>query len=218
MNIKWLGHSCFVLTESTGTVIVTDPYGKEVGFSMPPVTADAVTVSHKHFDHCNVKAVGGNPKVLDSVGSYEINGVHIAAFLTYHDQENGKKRGENNVFNYRLDGVDVCHLGDIGHLFPDTDPQYKGISSLFLLRDVRERLAGLGFEVVNIDATIIAQAPKLAPYRERMESALAEVLEIPPERVSVKATTEERLGFTGDGSGIAAHAVALLERTGTRLP
>lgn len=114
MNIRWLGHSCFVLTESTGTVIVTDPYGKEVGFSMPSVKADAVTVSHKHFDHCNVKAVSGNPTVLDSVGSYEINGVHIVSFLTYHDEENGKKRGENNVFSYRLDGVDVCHLGDIG--------------------------------------------------------------------------------------------------------
>jgi L-ascorbate metabolism protein UlaG (beta-lactamase superfamily) len=114
MNIKWLGHSCFVLTESTGTVIVTDPYGKEVGFCMPPVTADAVTVSHKHYDHCNVRAVSGHPVVLDSVGSYEINGVHIVSFLTYHDEEKGKKRGENNVFNYRLDGVDVCHLGDIG--------------------------------------------------------------------------------------------------------
>lgn len=109
----------------------------------------------------------------------------------------------------------AAHLGDIGHLFPDTDPRYEGISSLLLLREVRERLAGLGYEVVNIDATIIAQAPKLAPYRARMEAALAEVLGIPAERVSVKATTEERLGFTGDGSGIAAHAVALLEQTGT---
>ena len=105
----------------------------------------------------------------------------------------------------------AAHLGDIGRLFPDTDPQYKGISSLVLLRDVRERLKGRGFAVVNIDATVIAQAPKLSPYRERMERAIADVLEIPPDRVNVKATTEEKLGFTGDGSGIAAHAVALLE-------
>lgn len=114
MNIRWLGHSCFVLTESTGTVIVTDPYGKEVGFSMPSVQADAVTVSHGHSDHNNVRAVGGNPTLLDSVGSYDINGVHIVAFRTFHDEQNGKKRGANNVFTYRLDGVDVCHLGDIG--------------------------------------------------------------------------------------------------------
>ena len=105
----------------------------------------------------------------------------------------------------------AAHLGDIGRLFPDTDPQYKGISSLVLLRDVRERLKERGFAVVNIDATVIAQAPKLSPYRERMERAIADVLEIPPDRVNVKATTEEKLGFTGNGSGIAAHAVALLE-------
>ena len=105
----------------------------------------------------------------------------------------------------------AAHLGGIGRLFPDTDPQYKGISSLVLLRDVRERLKERGFAVVNIDATVIAQAPKLSPYRERMEQAIADALEIPPDCVNVKATTEEKLGFTGDGSGIAAHAVALLE-------
>ncbi|MBR0281158.1 MAG: 2-C-methyl-D-erythritol 2,4-cyclodiphosphate synthase [Oscillibacter sp.] len=106
----------------------------------------------------------------------------------------------------------AARLGDIGRLFPDTDPQYKGISSLILLRDVRERLTERGYVVVNVDATVIAQAPKLSPYRERMEAALADVLGIPPDCVNVKATTEEKLGFTGDGSGIAAHAVALLER------
>ena len=106
----------------------------------------------------------------------------------------------------------AARLGDIGQLFPDTDPQYKGISSMLLLRDVRERLTERGFAVVNVDATVIAQAPKLSPYRERMEATLAEVLQIPPDCVNVKATTEEKLGFTGDGSGIAAHAVALLEK------
>ena len=107
----------------------------------------------------------------------------------------------------------ASRLGDIGRLFPDTDPRYAGISSLVLLREVRDRLRKGGFAVVNIDATVIAQAPKLSPYREAMERAISEALEIPPERVNVKATTEERLGFTGDGSGIAAHAVALLEQT-----
>ena len=107
----------------------------------------------------------------------------------------------------------ASHLGDIGRLFPDTDPRYAGISSLILLRDVRGRLRERGFVVVNVDATVVAQAPKLSPYREAMERAISEALEIPPERVNVKATTEERLGFTGDGSGIAAHAVALLEQT-----
>ena len=115
MNIRWLGHSCFALTESTGTGIVTDPYSADkVGFSMPAVSANAVTVSHNHGDHNAIANVGGSPKVLNSVGSSEVDGVFICAFQSYHDAHKGKKRGKNLIFTYRLDGVDVCHLGDIG--------------------------------------------------------------------------------------------------------
>ena len=103
-------------------------------------------------------------------------------------------------------------LGDSGKLFPDTDPRHAGISSLELLRQVASLLAEGGWTVVNIDATLLAQAPKVGPFRREMESKLAAALKIPPDRVNVKATTEEGLGFTGDGSGIAAHAVALLEK------
>ena len=103
-------------------------------------------------------------------------------------------------------------LGDIGGLFPDTDAAYAGISSLLLLERVAERLREAGYAVVNIDATILAQAPKLAPYREQMRERLARALGLDVSRVSVKATTEEGLGFTGEGLGIAAHAVALLEK------
>lgn len=105
----------------------------------------------------------------------------------------------------------ASRLGDIGKLFPDTDPAYAGISSLKLLAEVGRLLAERGFAVVNIDATLLAQAPKIAPYRARMAENMAMALGIEPERVNVKATTEEGLGFTGDGSGMAAHAVALLE-------
>ena len=105
----------------------------------------------------------------------------------------------------------ATRLGDIGRLFPDTDPAYAGISSLKLLAEVGHLLAKRGFAVVNIDATLLAQAPKVGPYRERMAENLAAALNIDPEQVNVKATTEEGLGFTGDGSGMAAHAVALLE-------
>ena len=103
-------------------------------------------------------------------------------------------------------------LGDIGKLFPDTDAAYAGISSILLLERVAERLREAGYAVVNLDATVLAQAPKLAPYRERMRENLAHVLALDASHVSVKATTEEGLGFTGEGLGIAAHAVALLEK------
>ena len=108
----------------------------------------------------------------------------------------------------------AARLGDIGKLFPDTDPAYAGISSLKLLSEVGRLLGEKGFAVVNIDATLLAQAPKVGPYKQTMAKNMAAALGIGPERVNVKATTEEGLGFTGDGSGMAAHAVVLLELLG----
>lgn len=107
----------------------------------------------------------------------------------------------------------AARLGDIGKLFPDTDPAYKGISSLKLLGEVGRLLGEKGFAVVNIDSALLAQAPKVAPYKARMAENIAAALRIEPEQVNVKATTEEGLGFTGDGSGMAAHAVVLLEQS-----
>ncbi len=103
-------------------------------------------------------------------------------------------------------------LGDIGKLYPDNDMQYKDISSLLLLDRTAQVLRENGFVVVNVDATIIAQAPKLALYREEMRQNIAKALGVDITQVSVKATTEEHLGFTGSGEGIAAHAVALIEK------
>ena len=102
-------------------------------------------------------------------------------------------------------------LGDIGKLFPDTDMAYKGISSMVLLKTVAERIREQGYTVGNIDVTMIAQKPKLKDYIPQMVDNIASVLEIENSRVNVKATTEEHLGFTGDGSGMACHAVCLLE-------
>ena len=102
-------------------------------------------------------------------------------------------------------------MGDIGKLFPDTDDRFLGICSMELLTEVGSRLRAAGYAVGNIDATVIAQRPKLAPYIDAMRKEIAERLQIDVSRVSVKATTEEHLGFTGSGDGIAAHAVCLLE-------
>ena len=102
-------------------------------------------------------------------------------------------------------------LGDIGKHFPDTDPQYKGADSLELLRVVGEKIKEAGYIVGNIDVTMIAQRPKLAPHIPPMRENIARVLSIDISQDSVKATTEEHLGFTGDGSGMSCHAVCLLE-------
>ena len=108
-------------------------------------------------------------------------------------------------------------LGDIGHLFPDNDPSYEGADSIELLKKVKEVLDEQGWRAENLDATILCQAPKLAPHIAAMRENLADALGLDVQAVSVKATTEEKLGFTGAGEGIAAHCVCLLERRGTRL-
>jgi 2-C-methyl-D-erythritol 2,4-cyclodiphosphate synthase len=102
-------------------------------------------------------------------------------------------------------------LGDIGHHYPDTDPAFSEIDSRKLLRDVAHKLAGLRLKVVNIDATIVAEAPRMAPHVKRMAGNIAADLEIEPSAVNIKATTTERLGFIGRGEGIAAMAVVLLD-------
>ena len=103
-------------------------------------------------------------------------------------------------------------LRDIGYYFPDTDPAYAGADSLKLLARVMELLGTRGLSVGNVDATILAQRPKLAPHIPQMRDNLARTMEVGPEQVNVKATTEEGLGFTGSGEGMAAHAVALIEK------
>ncbi|MBW1698237.1 MAG: 2-C-methyl-D-erythritol 2,4-cyclodiphosphate synthase [Deltaproteobacteria bacterium] len=103
-------------------------------------------------------------------------------------------------------------LGDIGMYFPDTDPEYKDISSLFFLKRIEEMTARKGYRVENIDGTIVAEAPKISPYREKMRHNIAQALKIDIDRVSVKATTSEGLGIIGKGMGIGAMCVALIEK------
>ncbi|WP_166264958.1 2-C-methyl-D-erythritol 2,4-cyclodiphosphate synthase [Marinobacter caseinilyticus] len=102
-------------------------------------------------------------------------------------------------------------LGDIGHFFPDNSPEFAGANSRHLLREVVEKITSEGFRVVNVDTTIIAQAPKMAPHIERMKLNIAEDLRVGADRVGVKATTTEKLGFAGRGEGIACQAICLLE-------
>lgn len=113
MKIKYLGHSSFMLTESTGTTIVTDPFSG-IGYEMPETTADAVTVSHSHYDHAAYRLVGGKPILINKEGTYEVSGVNITGIKSCHDNHNGKHRGGNIIYKFRMDGLDICHLGDIG--------------------------------------------------------------------------------------------------------
>jgi L-ascorbate metabolism protein UlaG (beta-lactamase superfamily) len=122
MKVKWLGHACFLLTADDGTRVMTDPY-KTGAFGLnyrpPAETADIVTVSHEHDDHNNVADVKGNPEVVRGAGVHKVKGIEFKGVATSHDQASGAQRGSNVVFCFTLDGVRVCHLGDLGHELSD---------------------------------------------------------------------------------------------------
>ena len=107
----------------------------------------------------------------------------------------------------------ACGLPDIGRLFPDTNPEYAGIDSQLILSQCLEKARDLGYSLVNVDATVIAEAPKLGPYIDVMKTALGRTLEVPPDRIGIKATTNEGIGALGRGDAIAAQAVCLLQQS-----
>lgn len=117
MKVKWLGHASFLLTSNTETKIITDPYatGGNLSYGQIEEAADIVTVSHEHGDHNNVAAVRGEPEVLRGAVSREIKGIKFKGVLAYHDAAGGKNRGGNILFCFNVDGIRVCHLGDLGH-------------------------------------------------------------------------------------------------------
>ncbi|MDR3185396.1 MAG: MBL fold metallo-hydrolase [Christensenellaceae bacterium] len=134
MEIEWLGHSSFRLVESTGLSIVTDPYdGKKVGIPFPDVSSDVVTISHKHFDHDAIQNVKDAKLVIETPGPHELHGVRLNGFLSYHDQEKGKKRGRNIVYKIRMDGVELCHLGDIGEELSPMLAEFIGMVNVLLI-------------------------------------------------------------------------------------
>ncbi|TET67816.1 MAG: lactamase [Dehalococcoidia bacterium] len=115
MDINWLGHSCFRI-RGRQAAVVTDPYPPDLGYSLGKPTADIVTVSHQHPSHSYVQGVGGEPKLVTRPGEYEISGVLIIGIPTFHDAEGGGKRGKNTVYLMEIDGMTICHLGDLGHV------------------------------------------------------------------------------------------------------
>ncbi len=116
MNIKWYGHSSFLLTSQSGLKIFTDPCGPETGYTLHDIEADIVTMSHQHSDHNYLDAIKGTPVVLQEAGVFERDGIRITGIASFHDEVEGKKRGSNLIFMFELDGLRIAHLGDIGML------------------------------------------------------------------------------------------------------
>jgi len=121
MKIKWLGHASFLITSDTGTRLITDPYvtGGNLKYDEIHESADIVTVSHQHHDHNNVAAVQSNPEVVKDTGIREVKGIKFKGISCYHDDVGGKMRGTNIIFCFEIDGIRLCHLGDLGHQLSD---------------------------------------------------------------------------------------------------
>ncbi len=130
MDIDWFGHACFRLRGREGT-IVTDPYSKEIGLSFARPRGDIVTISHNHPGHSFAHGVKGDPKVITGPGEYEIKNIFITGIPTAHDKRGGKDRGTNTVYVFDIDGLTVCHLGDIGHV--PTQPQAEAFGNVNVL-------------------------------------------------------------------------------------
>ncbi|MCL4533779.1 MAG: MBL fold metallo-hydrolase [Bacteroidetes bacterium] len=132
MDIQWLGHSCFRI-RGKETTIVVDPFPKNLGYSIGRPAADILLVTHDHPNHSNVSAVAGEPFLIDGPGEYEVSGVFITGVPTFHDGDNGRRRGKNTVYLIEADDLVICHLGDLGHvLTPAQVEQMSQVDILFV--------------------------------------------------------------------------------------
>ncbi len=133
MKIKWLGHASFVITSDTGTKIIADPYHTSGNLQYGEIqeSADIVTVSHEHGDHNNVAAVGGNPEVVRETA--KVKGIEFKGIPTYHDDTEGQQRGKNTIFCFEVDGIRLCHLGDLGHQLSDKQVAELGKVDMLLI-------------------------------------------------------------------------------------
>jgi len=132
MDITWLGHACFRIRGKQATII-TDPYAPDLGYSLGKPTAHIVTVSHQHPGHSYSEGIGGQPKLVEGPGEYEISGVLIIGIATFHDGERGTNKDKNTVYLMEIDEVSVCHLGDLGHMLTAEQIEELGNVDVLLL-------------------------------------------------------------------------------------
>lgn len=193
MKIKWFGQSCFRITSEDGTKIILDPY-KMPGYKLPELQADMVTVSHNHSDHNNVDAVGGNFILIKGPRMFSQNGIEITGVQTFHDDISGARRGNNIVYNFKINGIYICHCGDLGHLLSLEQINKIGIVDILMLPvgggttlDVNgavevvkqlnpkivipmhyrtEAMGALGFVFEKVDSFIMASKKSVKSYEE----------------------------------------------------
>ncbi len=137
MKIKWLGHACFLIASDSGLKIITDPY--ETGFrgiiNYEPIreSPDIVTISHQHGDHNYTSDLQGNPEIVQGAGKHLVKGIEFVGMPCYHDRVSGQERGDNTIFNFTVDGIRICHCGDLGHPLDDSSADSLGHVDVLLI-------------------------------------------------------------------------------------
>jgi len=153
MKITWIGHSCFLI-EGQDVTIITDPYDEHIPYKAPSFAADVVTVSHEHSDHNAVHRVPGSPEIIRGAGEHTAHGIKFTGISTFHDEQQGKKRGENTIFTFPIDAITLAHFGDLGHML--------NVEQLAQLADAEVVMIPVG-GYFTIDAaqaaSIVAQLP-----------------------------------------------------------
>ena len=128
-----VGQACFMITSENGKKVVIDPFKKMLGYRLPELEADIVTTSHNHSDHNNINAVKGNFVHINETGSFSKDGIEIKGVETFHDKVSGAKRGKNTIYNFKIDGMNVCHCGDLGHILNSKQIEEIGNVDILLL-------------------------------------------------------------------------------------
>ena len=214
MKIKWYGHASFLITSDAGVRIITDPYepgAYDGGIAYKPIddAADIVTVSHDHADHNYVQGIKGSPVVVKGLGSHEAKGISFEGHATFHDPSQGKERGENTMFVFTVDGVTVCHAGDLGHLLTEKDARALGPIDVLLLP-----IGGV-YTLDPKEATEVANflAPKiLIPMHYKTPACgfpLAGVEEFLEGKPSVKREGASEISVTSETLPAPVHIVVL---------
>lgn len=133
MDIKWFGQSCFMITSENGVKVLTDPFNKMLGYKLPEIEANIVSTSHDHSDHNNIDAVKSNFVHINEPGEFSEYGIEIKGVETFHDKFSGSKRGKNTVYNFKIDEINICHCGDLGHILTSNQIEEIGKVDILLL-------------------------------------------------------------------------------------
>jgi L-ascorbate metabolism protein UlaG (beta-lactamase superfamily) len=208
MDINWLGHSCFRI-KGRNAAIVTDPFPPDLGYSLGKPSADIVTISHPHPGHSYADGVSGDPRLVRGPGEYEISGVLIIGIATFHDNDNGAKRGKNTVYLMDVDGVSVCHLGDLGHVLASDQMEQIEETDVLLLP-----VGGVSTINATVAAEVVRQLePKVVVpmhYRtDTLDKGLATVDGFLKEMGQKEITSQPKLTLTRTNLPLTTQVVLL---------